>query len=59
MIEKYYEYSHLADIYYAYDIINEYLEQTFTTLLSDGIFNTARYLLNEIGDRPPKGVILL
>ncbi|XP_055378562.1 intraflagellar transport protein 122 homolog [Condylostylus longicornis] len=49
----------IAKIYYAYNIIHSYLREPFTSYSSMSLFNTSRYIANEIEHkRPPKGVSL-
>ncbi|KAK0080536.1 hypothetical protein PV325_013799 [Microctonus aethiopoides] len=44
----YQEYSDKADIYYAYHDVYKYMEEPFTSLMPEALFNISRYLLMKI-----------
>ena len=49
----------LASIYYSYNTINSYLKEPFTSSPPLTLFNTSRYVINQInGANPPKGISL-
>lgn len=57
-----YEHLHrLATIYYAYATIHNYLTEPFTSYTAPALFNTSRYVANQIGvdTLPPKGISML
>lgn len=57
-----YEHLHrLATIYYAYSNIHSYLTEPFTSYTAPALFNTSRYIVNQIGvdNLPPKGISML
>ncbi|XP_065214169.1 intraflagellar transport protein 122 homolog [Planococcus citri] len=56
MIQKFYFHDRLANIYYAYNAIQKYLEEPFTSYQPEALFNIARYLLNEVKTGCPKGI---
>ena len=50
----------LSSIYYAYNTINAYLKEPFTSSPPLTLFNTSRFVVNQInGAMPPKGISLL
>lgn len=51
----------LATIYYAYSTIHGYLTEPFTSYTAAALFNTSRYVVNQIGvdNLPPKGISML
>ena len=59
LLRSYDKYRRLSHIYYAYDLINKYLEEPFQDVIggisySNCVFNAACYILNIIGhDNPP------
>lgn len=62
--QKKYESLHrLASIYYAYNTIHSYLSEPFTSSSPLTLFNTSRFVANQISDMnqglPPKGVSML
>lgn len=58
-VEKFSEFILLADLYYAYSVIHNYIEEPFHSI-SDGyylkVFNAARFILGNIGARSPVGI---
>jgi intraflagellar transport protein 122 len=49
----------IASIYYAYAIIHSYIREPFTSSPPLTLFNTARFIVNQIGNEPPpKGISL-
>ncbi|XP_053684288.1 intraflagellar transport protein 122 homolog [Sabethes cyaneus] len=49
----------LASIYYAYSTLNSYLKEPFTSSPPLTLFNTSRFVVNQInGVTPPKGISL-
>ncbi|XP_046387710.1 intraflagellar transport protein 122 homolog [Ischnura elegans] len=46
----------LACIYYAFETIKRYFDEPFYDCLKEALFNTARFLIYEIGDLNVKGV---
>ncbi|XP_054168644.1 intraflagellar transport protein 122 homolog [Oppia nitens] len=55
-IDKYYDLSNKADIYYAYHNIYRYVEEPFTSYFADALFNMARYLYHQTMHFLPNGV---
>lgn len=57
------EYKHhlrIAKIYYAYNIIHNYLKEPFTSHSTTSLFNASRYLANEMeSKKPPRGISLM
>lgn len=52
----------LATIYYAYATIHNYLTEPFTSYSAPALFNTSRFVVNQIGvdnSVPPKGISML
>lgn len=52
----------LATIYYAYSMIHNYLTEPFTSYSAPALFNTSRFVANQIGidsGLPPKGISML
>merc|ERR1719310_2580025 len=45
-MENFWELRRRADIYYAYSYIHSYIQEPFTTLLPENVFNCALYLWN-------------
>lgn len=45
-IQNFWELRRRADVYYAYSYIHAYIQEPFTTLLPDNVFNCALYLWN-------------
>lgn len=59
-VEEYRSLLKLASIYYAYNTINSYLKEPFTSSPPLTLFNTSRFVVNQInGSNPPKGISLL
>lgn len=60
---KKFEHLHrLASIYYAYNTIHSYLTEPFTSNSPLALFNTSRFVANEINNEnglPPKGISML
>nr|CAD7571465.1 unnamed protein product [Timema californicum] len=56
MTAKYYEHQKRASMYYAYDTIQKYLDEPFTSYMPEALFNISRYLMNELRILQPKGV---
>lgn len=46
----------LASIYYAYTTIHSYLREPFTSSPPLTLFNTSRFIANQINGNPPKGI---
>lgn len=46
MIDNFWELRRRADVYYAYSYIHAYIQEPFTTLLPENVFNCALYLWN-------------
>jgi intraflagellar transport protein 122 len=46
----------LASIYYAYTTIHSYLREPFTSSPPLTLFNTSRFIANQISGNPPKGI---
>lgn len=59
MMERFNVTERLAGIYYAYHVIHRYLEEPFTSYMAEGLFNIARYIINETVVQKPKGISLL
>lgn len=52
----------LSTIYYAYATIHNYLSEPFTSYSAPALFNTSRFVVNQIGGDnglPPKGISML
>lgn len=56
MLRNFYSNERLANIYYAYHVIHRYLEEPFTSYMAEGLFNIARFLMNETCEQKPKGI---
>ncbi|XP_067012221.1 intraflagellar transport protein 122 homolog [Anabrus simplex] len=56
MIDKFYEHEKYASVYYAYDTIQRYLDEPFTSYMPEALFNISRFLMLEMKDLHPKGV---
>lgn len=56
MVELYHKNDKLASIYYAYHIIQRYMDEPFTSFTSESLFNIARYLVNETKSVKPQEV---
>lgn len=59
MLKSFYENERLAVIYYAYHSLHRYLEEPFTSLLPEALFNIARFLMAETSQNKPSGISLL
>merc|ERR1719421_1918679 len=46
LIENFWELRRRAEVYYAYSYIHAYIQEPFTTLLPENVFNVALYLWN-------------
>ncbi|XP_050096761.1 intraflagellar transport protein 122 homolog [Anopheles aquasalis] len=58
-VEEYRSLLKFASIYYAYNTINSYLKEPFTSSPPLTLFNTSRFVVNQInGSNPPKGISL-
>ncbi|XP_055325424.1 intraflagellar transport protein 122 homolog, partial [Sitodiplosis mosellana] len=58
-LAKYESLHRLSTIYYAYATIHNYLSEPFTSYSAPALFNTSRYVVNQIGadnGLPPKGI---
>eukprot|EP00743_Colponemidia_sp_Colp-15_P003978 GILK01004290.1.p1 GENE.GILK01004290.1~~GILK01004290.1.p1 ORF type:complete len:1251 (-),score=266.14 GILK01004290.1:264-4016(-) len=54
---KFQEFSLYSELYYGYNFIRKYVEDPFTTILPETVFNVARYLSNVMGkEHSPHGV---
>ncbi|XP_063240162.1 intraflagellar transport protein 122 homolog isoform X2 [Bacillus rossius redtenbacheri] len=58
MIRKYQENDKRASIYYAYETIQKYLDEPFTSYLPEALFNISRFLMLELKYLHPRGVSL-
>lgn len=59
-ISEFYSLLKLASIYYAYNALNSYLKEPFTSSPAQTLFNTSRYVANQItSGLPPKGISML
>lgn len=61
-LAKYQNLHRLATIYYAYAIVHSYLTEPFTSYSAPALFNTSRFIANQIGidsGMPPKGISML
>merc|ERR1719335_401149 len=45
-LDNFWELRRRADVYYAYSYIHSYIQEPFTTLLPENVFNCALYLWN-------------
>lgn len=59
MLKKFMRNSKLAGVYYAYNNLHKYLEEPFTSLMPEALFNISRFVMSEIVQERPKGVSLL
>lgn len=63
MIKTYKKLHNLSTIYYAYNTIHSYLKEPFTSSPPLTLFNTSRFVSNQItqhgGGMPPKGISML
>ncbi|XP_065343413.1 intraflagellar transport protein 122 homolog [Cloeon dipterum] len=57
MLKRFMECQQDASIYYAYHAIQRYTDEPFTSYMPEALFNIARFLLHEIKDSRPKGVL--
>lgn len=58
-ITKYYSLMRLGSVYYAYNTLDSYLKEPFTSSAPLTLFNTSRFVANAIGNGiPPKGISL-
>eukprot|EP00753_Platysulcus_tardus_P014889 PLAT4607.1.p1 GENE.PLAT4607.1~~PLAT4607.1.p1 ORF type:complete len:1226 (-),score=654.52 PLAT4607.1:178-3855(-) len=55
-VQKYHDFVAKADIYYAYDYLFRSVEEPFTSLVPDTLFNIARYVINSIGRETPYSI---
>lgn len=59
-LKEYNELKRLSTIYYAYNTIDSYLKEPFTSSAPLALFNTSRFIVNTIGNSiAPKGVSML
>ena len=56
MMKQMQDFQRRADLYYAYDSIQRYIAEPFTSHQPESLFNIARYLLHAIKDSVPMGV---
>lgn len=57
-LANFYTNERLAGIYYTYHVIHRYLEEPFTSYMAEGLFNIARFLMNETSEQKPTGISL-
>lgn len=55
------EFTKLAEIYQAYNLINRYVEEAYRQMVRDNlyyesVFNASRFLVNNLGTRQPNGI---
>ena len=55
------EFTRLAEIHQAYNLINRYVEESYRNMIRDSlyyesVFNAARFLVNNLGNRQPNGI---
>lgn len=59
-MKEYNELMRLSSMYYAYNTIDSYLKEPFTSSAPLALFNTSRFIANTIGNAiPPKGISML
>lgn len=61
-LDKFENLHRLSTIYYAYSTIHNYLTEPFTSYSAPALFNTSRFVANQIGadsGLPPKGISML
>merc|ERR1719335_826242 len=54
-LDNFWELRRRADIYYAYSYIHSYIQEPFTTLLPENVFNCALYLWNVLASSALSG----
>ncbi|KAL5111573.1 hypothetical protein TcWFU_002419 [Taenia crassiceps] len=55
-LRRFQEFSKLADLYYVYSNIHQYMNDSFASHMPETYFNMARYLLNRVGKDEIKGI---
>jgi intraflagellar transport protein 122 len=60
-LKSFEEYSKLAEIYQAYNLINKYIEESYRQVINsplyyESVFNASRFLVNNLGHRAPQGI---
>merc|ERR1712093_280012 len=56
VLDKFLELQRRADTYYAYSYIYSYIQEPFTTLLPENVFNVALYLWNILASNTLSGI---
>lgn len=51
--QRFHEYSFKAEMYYAYHFIYQYVDEPFTSMMPESLFNVARFLINSIVTEQP------
>lgn len=51
LLKKFREHKASADMFYAYSFVHDYTEQPFTSMLTESLFQAARFLLNMMGNQ--------
>merc|ERR1719335_306565 len=54
-LDNFWELRRRADVYYAYSYIHSYIQEPFTTLLPENVFNCALYLWNVLASSALSG----
>ena len=54
-LDKFQDYQHRAEVYYAYYTLYRYTEEPFTSHLPEALFNMARFLIHQIAQEIPYG----
>lgn len=56
-LQKYRHYLELSEVYYAYHNVQRYMDEPFTSHLSESLFNMSRFILGYLNRRPhPSGI---
>lgn len=56
LLHRHSVYSRCADVYYAFHVIQRFIDEPFTSFMPEAIFNIARFLYHETLTESPKGV---
>jgi len=55
-LENYKHYKNLAELYYGFHYIQQYVDAPFTNMVPEALFNISRFLLNRLGNDQPFGI---
>merc|ERR1719174_116234 len=56
IIDNYKHYKNLAELYYGFHYIQQYVDAPFTNMVPEALFNISRFLLNRLGNDQPFGI---